>query len=83
MYHMTVSETIDILNPISVIAKNIFKDGYILINFMTQNNLDYTGMYLLSRTDNNGLIWNEIERFESVNEINPLGLIQIKDTTIE
>ena len=83
MYHMTVNETIDMLNPVSVIAKNIFKDGYILINFITENNSNYTGMYLLSRTDDNGLIWNEIERFESVDEINPLGLIQIKDTTIE
>ena len=82
MYHMIFNETLNIPNNITIQATNIFDEGYILINFINlEDDANYDGMYLLSRSSDEGLTWDEISRFQIKD--NNLNQQVIKDYFIE
>lgn len=62
-YHLTAIDTIDIENELEIIAKNNFDDGYIIISFKANADADYTGMYIVSKSADDGATWEEVQRF--------------------
>lgn len=62
-YHLTAVDTIDIENPLEIIPINNFEDGYIAITFKADPEADYTGMYLITKSADNGNTWEEVQRF--------------------
>ena len=82
-YHISATETLDMKNAVTIIPKNIAEHGYISISFLDDKNKDYTGMYLLAKSADNGVSWEEVQRFEVLSTEKYLHTHIIKDNLIE
>ena len=83
LYHISATETLEITNEVHIIPQNQMDNGYILISFEDDKTSSYVGMYLLSHSSDNGLTWNEVERFEVTLDQPQLNKYKIKDYLIE